>query len=134
MLALYRSGRQAEALAAYRDARRTLLDELGIEPTRALQDLEKAILAQDPALEGATPQAALLLRLLPGGTPRLPSSAATRSSSSSRPRSTTPWPAEDACSSSSAPRVPARPTSPTRSPAGRRPWRRVRWGRGWDGG
>jgi DNA-binding SARP family transcriptional activator len=54
MLALYRSGRQAEALAAYRDARRTLLDELGIEPTRALQELEKAILAQDPALEGAT--------------------------------------------------------------------------------
>jgi DNA-binding SARP family transcriptional activator len=54
MLALYRSGRQAEALAAYRDARQTLLGELGIEPTRALQELEKAILAQDPALEGTT--------------------------------------------------------------------------------
>jgi DNA-binding SARP family transcriptional activator len=53
MLALYRSGRQAEALAAYRDARQTLLGELGIEPTRALQELEKAILAQDPALDGA---------------------------------------------------------------------------------
>src|SRR5690348_5574156 len=53
MLALYRTGRQAEALAAYRDARRTLLDELGIEPTRALQDLEQAILAQDPRLDGA---------------------------------------------------------------------------------
>ena len=51
MLALYRTGRQAEALAAYRDARRTLLGELGIEPTRALQDLEKAILAQDPSLD-----------------------------------------------------------------------------------
>jgi DNA-binding SARP family transcriptional activator len=51
MLALYRTGRQAEALAAYRDARQTLLGELGIEPTRALQDLEKAILAQDPSLE-----------------------------------------------------------------------------------
>ena len=52
MLALYRTGRQAEALAAYRDARRTLLGELGIEPTRALQELEKAILAQDPAKIG----------------------------------------------------------------------------------
>jgi DNA-binding SARP family transcriptional activator len=51
MLALYRSGRQAEALAAYRDARQALLGELGIEPTRALQELEKAILAQDPLLE-----------------------------------------------------------------------------------
>jgi DNA-binding SARP family transcriptional activator len=51
MLALYRSGRQAEALAAYRDARQTLLGELGIEPTRALQELERAILAQDPALD-----------------------------------------------------------------------------------
>src|SRR5205823_11917589 len=51
MLALYRTGRQAEALAAYRDARRTLLGELGIEPTRALQELEKAILAQDPAID-----------------------------------------------------------------------------------
>src|SRR5262249_12323179 len=53
MLALYRTGRQAEALAAYRDARQTLLGELGIEPTRALQELEKAILAQDPALDAA---------------------------------------------------------------------------------
>jgi DNA-binding SARP family transcriptional activator len=51
MLALYRSGRQAEALAAYREARRTLLGELGIEPTRALQELERAILAQDPGLD-----------------------------------------------------------------------------------
>ena len=53
MLALYRSGRQAEALSAYRDARRTLLDELGIEPGRALQELERAILAQDASLETA---------------------------------------------------------------------------------
>jgi DNA-binding SARP family transcriptional activator len=58
MLALYRSGRQAEALAAYRDARQTLLGELGIEPTRALQELEKAILAQDPGLDAAPRPAA----------------------------------------------------------------------------
>ena len=51
MLALYRSGRQADALAAYRDARHTLVDELGIEPSVGLQRLEQAILAQDPALE-----------------------------------------------------------------------------------
>ena len=51
MLALYRSGRQADALQAYRDARRQLLDELGLEPGRALQELEQAILLHDPALE-----------------------------------------------------------------------------------
>jgi DNA-binding SARP family transcriptional activator/tetratricopeptide (TPR) repeat protein len=50
MLALYRSGRQAEALEVYRNARRALVDELGIEPARELQELEVAILAQDPAL------------------------------------------------------------------------------------
>jgi DNA-binding SARP family transcriptional activator/class 3 adenylate cyclase len=51
MLALYRSGRQADALGAYRYARRTLVEELGIEPSVRLQRLEHAILAQDPALE-----------------------------------------------------------------------------------
>jgi DNA-binding SARP family transcriptional activator/class 3 adenylate cyclase/tetratricopeptide (TPR) repeat protein len=51
MLALYRSGRQADALGAYRNARNTLVDELGIEPSVRLQRLEQAILAQDPPLE-----------------------------------------------------------------------------------
>ncbi len=51
MLALYRSGRQADSLAVYRDARRVLVDELGIEPGRDLRELEERILAQDPALE-----------------------------------------------------------------------------------
>jgi DNA-binding SARP family transcriptional activator len=51
MLALYRSGRQAEALEAYQEARRALVDELGIDPSQSLQELEKAILRQDPALE-----------------------------------------------------------------------------------
>ena len=50
MLALYRSDRQAEALQAYQDARRQLVAELGIEPGEQLRDLERAILAQDPAL------------------------------------------------------------------------------------
>ncbi|MFL6223548.1 MAG: BTAD domain-containing putative transcriptional regulator, partial [Actinomycetes bacterium] len=55
MLALYRSGRQADALAAYRAARRVLVDELGIEPSVGLQRLEQAILAQDPALDLLVP-------------------------------------------------------------------------------
>jgi tetratricopeptide (TPR) repeat protein/DNA-binding SARP family transcriptional activator len=50
MVALYRSGRQAEALRAYRDLHRTLHDELGIEPNPSLQRLERAILTNDPAL------------------------------------------------------------------------------------
>jgi DNA-binding SARP family transcriptional activator len=50
MLALYRCDRQAEALQAYQDARRKLVEELGIEPGERLRDLERAILAQDPAL------------------------------------------------------------------------------------
>jgi DNA-binding SARP family transcriptional activator len=50
MLALYRSERQADALQAYQDARRTLVEELGIEPSERLRALERAILAQDPGL------------------------------------------------------------------------------------
>ena len=51
MLALYRSGRQAEALAAYQHARNALVEELGIEPGKALRDLHQAVLTQDPALD-----------------------------------------------------------------------------------
>jgi WD40 repeat protein/DNA-binding SARP family transcriptional activator len=51
MLALYRCERQADALQAYQDARRRLVEELGIEPGQRLRDLERAILAQDPALQ-----------------------------------------------------------------------------------
>jgi len=50
MAAFYRCGRQAEALEVYRDGRRTLRDQLGIEPGPALRELERAILRQDPAL------------------------------------------------------------------------------------
>ena len=59
MLALYRSGRQAEALAAYRDARAALADELGLEPSKSLQQLETAILRHDPALDLPAPTRAL---------------------------------------------------------------------------
>jgi DNA-binding SARP family transcriptional activator len=51
MLALYRSGRQAEALDVYRHARRELSEQLGLEPGEELKRLEQAILRQDPGLE-----------------------------------------------------------------------------------
>jgi DNA-binding SARP family transcriptional activator len=55
MLALYRSGRQAEALRTYQQARRLLADELGLEPGQELKQLEQAILRQDPTLTPALP-------------------------------------------------------------------------------
>jgi DNA-binding SARP family transcriptional activator len=73
MLALYRSGRQAEALDVYQDARRTLVDQLGIEPGRDLQQLHGEILRQDAGLQApdAAPPAEdhfdEVLRVLLGG-------------------------------------------------------------------
>jgi hypothetical protein len=57
MLALYRDGRQGEALAAYRDAREVLTGELGVDPGPELQELHQRILNADPGLagEGGTP-------------------------------------------------------------------------------
>lgn len=77
MLALYRSGRQAEALEAYRDGRRVLVEELGIEPGEELRRLERDILAATPGLDVAAvapapmptqvaPAAPVVPRLLPG--------------------------------------------------------------------
>jgi DNA-binding SARP family transcriptional activator/tetratricopeptide (TPR) repeat protein len=51
MVALYRSGRQAEALDVYQEGRALLGDELGLEPSAELKELQRAILAQDPSLE-----------------------------------------------------------------------------------
>jgi DNA-binding SARP family transcriptional activator len=64
MLALYRSGRQAEALEEYRGARERLVDDFGIEPTPALQQLERQILTQDPSLQLQPPS---LRRIAPPG-------------------------------------------------------------------
>jgi YVTN family beta-propeller protein len=58
MLALYRSGRQSDALAVYRRARATLVDQLGLEPGPELHGREAAILAHDPGLDLAAPGAA----------------------------------------------------------------------------
>jgi DNA-binding SARP family transcriptional activator len=55
MLALYRAGRQAEALDAYRQMSEMLREELGLEPSRGLQELERRMLRQDPALSGSVP-------------------------------------------------------------------------------
>jgi len=55
MLALYRSGRRADALRAYRDGRRLLVEQLGLEPTPLLSELERAILRQDPSLDLTAP-------------------------------------------------------------------------------
>ena len=51
MLALYRCGRQAQALDAFQQARRALVEELAVEPGEALRELEQAILRQDPSLQ-----------------------------------------------------------------------------------
>jgi DNA-binding SARP family transcriptional activator/tetratricopeptide (TPR) repeat protein len=74
MLALYRDGRQADALAAYRAARRRFLDELGLEPGQGLRDLEQAMLENDPALRPGSltlarepASVALVPRQLPAG-------------------------------------------------------------------
>jgi len=71
MLSLYRTGRQADALECYRQGRRALVDELGIEPGRALQELESAILRQEESLE-------------PSPVGQLPSALATTISESSQ--------------------------------------------------
>ena len=79
MIALYRCGRQAEALQAYQAARRTLVDELGIEPGEPLRRLERAILEQDPSL-GPLPRTrpSQELNLVDGDRPRHPAAVSAR--------------------------------------------------------
>jgi DNA-binding SARP family transcriptional activator len=79
MLSLYRCGRQAEALETYRRARHTLAEELGIDPGRALQELEAAILTHDPSLDWTPSPAGSLLQSSVGAP---------------LPRAAVPWPRE----------------------------------------
>jgi len=77
MLALYRAGRQAEALAVYADTRRLLIDDLGIEPGEQLRELHGAVLAQDAGLRPAgpawnEPAGTGQPKVMPSGTPRRP--------------------------------------------------------------
>jgi DNA-binding SARP family transcriptional activator len=79
MLALYRCGRQADALDAYRQARRTLVEELGVEPSPTLRELEHAILRHDESLqapEAAADGPATLGPVLPSATIKQPSTDA----------------------------------------------------------
>ncbi len=76
MLALARSGRQAEALRAYQRARQVLVGELGIEPSSRLQRMEQSVLAQDPSLEPTSPPTVGAAgRRLPTVSPALPPDA-----------------------------------------------------------
>ncbi|HEY7398876.1 MAG TPA: BTAD domain-containing putative transcriptional regulator, partial [Gaiellaceae bacterium] len=63
IVALYRSGRQTEALDAYRAARDAWVEELGVEPSPELQELERAVLRHDPSLAGPSPETAETTRL-----------------------------------------------------------------------
>jgi WD40 repeat protein/DNA-binding SARP family transcriptional activator len=70
MLALYRAGRQTQALELFRRARQVLIEEIGAEPGPELRELHQAVLQQDPALD-ATPAVEELPRQLDGGCPLL---------------------------------------------------------------
>ncbi|MEW1647185.1 BTAD domain-containing putative transcriptional regulator [Streptomyces sp. NPDC091219] len=80
MLALYRSGRQAEALAAYRATRRTLVAELGIEPGAPLRDLHDRILAADETLDVWPPGQPVQASPPPPAAPAAPASLSSLSS------------------------------------------------------
>jgi DNA-binding SARP family transcriptional activator len=103
MLALYRCDRQADALQAYQNARRTLVEELGIEPGRRLRELERAILAQESALAMPEPARARELDAAPDGAWSVPSASAPRQrrSRDSSQRSVAYWCSTTSTTSSS---------------------------------
>ena len=121
MLALYRSGRQADALDAYRSGRKLLADELGLEPGEELRQLEKAILEHDPAARRARSSPAarsdVRRRLAGRAAPGWRSRSARFCSQARSPRSLSRSPA--AATPSPSCRTLWRPS--TRRPAGSRP-------------
>ncbi|MFG3713216.1 BTAD domain-containing putative transcriptional regulator [Micromonospora sp. NPDC047730] len=130
MLALYRGGRQAEALAAYREFAEMLRDEYGIEPGDALQDLHRRILRSDPALmpttAGPLPPAAAEVappaELAPtvAAPPVGPPAASSPPPAPSAPASPPPAPSTSAAAPSGPPAVPppAGPLPVSSPPAG----------------
>ena len=86
MLALYREGRQAEALAAYRRTREQFVAELGIEPGPALQKLQQAILRQDSSLDAPLPAPERSILVAPQEAPRLHELVAVAEPLARRPR------------------------------------------------
>ena len=78
MLALYRSGRQADALTVYRRLRRVLAGELGVDPGQPVRDLEVAILRQDPALDLPDQRASATGPPVPAQLPPVPAFAGRR--------------------------------------------------------
>ena len=109
MLALYRSGRQAEALASYRDARQVLAEELGLEPGDELERLEAAILRQDPALEEVAEAPATPAGPAPRPPQPAPPATALACPRRARPPSGARSPAPPRCSASPSRSPPALP-------------------------
>ena len=129
MLSLYRSGRQAEALAAYREFRATIDEQLGLEPSLGLRELERRILQQDPALGAPAhetpftpPAAAQAPHPEPTSTARRGSSAAATCRSPIRCSATAPW-TSCSCTAGCAASTPAGSASRSRaSTAGSPRW------------
>ena len=138
MLALYRCGRQAEALAAYQRTRRMLVDELGVEPGRELRDLQAGILDADPDLAAPGPALARFLTAPPAASPAPggPKGTAGQSPASQSPASPPPAsPPRPAAPASPPPasRTAGDQTSTSRAPAGRAPASRAKSGPAGDG-
>ena len=139
MLALYRCGRQAEALAAYQRTRRMLVDELGVEPGRELRDLQAGILDADPDLAAPGPALARFLTAPPAASPAPggPKGTAGQSPASQSPASPSPASPSPASQSPASPppasRTAGDQTSTSRAPAGRAPASRAKSGPAGDG-
>ncbi|MGK5742952.1 BTAD domain-containing putative transcriptional regulator [Micromonospora sp. URMC 103] len=114
MLALYRSGRHAEALAAYRDHADLLREEFGIEPGEGLQELHRRILRSDPTLLPAAEVAASPAEPAVAPPPDVPAAPA---SSPAAPASSPAAPASSPAVPGTPPAVPAAPEPPPAAPA-----------------